>query len=87
MPPAPTKPMMVDARTLMSQRYVATPTNAGLICGTMPYIAASRELAPVALMASTWPRSISSIASASSFEQKPIERTPTARTPASAQAP
>ena len=35
-------------------------------------------MAPVAVTASTWPRSISSMPSARSFETKPIERTATA---------
>src|SRR6056297_2899705 len=50
-------------------------------------MAASMGFAPVAVMASTWPGSISSMASAISFEQKPIDRTAIASVPASAPEP
>jgi len=32
-PPPPTKPMMVDIRTLMSQRYIVKAIYGGTICG------------------------------------------------------
>ena len=63
MPPAPTRPRMVDSRMLMSQRKTAMPAKAGRICGTMAWSITCARPAPVAVTASICPSSTSSIAS------------------------
>ena len=48
---------------LMSQRNTEIPANAGSTWGTMPYATTCGFAAPVAVTASTWSWSISSMAS------------------------
>ena len=60
---------------------------AGITCGTIAYSTTFILLAPVACIASTGRRSISSIASPISLPMKPIDRNITARMPASTPGP
>lgn len=87
MPPAPTSPRTVDSRRLMSHRRTETAKNVGITCGTTPYRTTFRRDAPVASSASIGLRSISSMASPTSFPRNPRERKMIANMPASTPGP
>ena len=71
MPPAPTTPSTVEARTLNSHQNSATDTMFGATSGTSAKSSTLRRDAPVAAAASSAPEGMFSMASAQSFAVLP----------------
>src|SRR5919206_3472331 len=80
-PPPPTSPSTVDMRTLWSHQKMVTARNSGMTWGTTAASTVWRRLAPVAVIASTGPGSMLSIASEYNLPREPMEGTTMASTP------
>jgi hypothetical protein len=70
-PPAPTRPITADSRTLIPHLKRAIPQNAGATCGQNPFRNILGHDAPEAVRASIGPGSASSKASAKSYPTNP----------------